>query len=181
MDYPISVPSVGLVDGKFVDEDAVTGRQGSLIPADWGNAVTQELLAVIAEAGLEPDEQNNGQLREAFLGIIAREINELEEQMQRLPLDTSFIDVTALRAFNTTYTNNRPYEIEVALNLLSVAPGVFQAEVQVDGSRYLIVTSYAAVAGTGNGASFPVPPGKTYRFQGAANCTLLQVREKVKV
>lgn len=36
MDYPNSVPSAGLVDGKFVDENPITGAPGSLIPASWG-------------------------------------------------------------------------------------------------------------------------------------------------
>jgi len=38
MDYPKSVPSAGLVNGKFVDENPLTGTAGSLIPAEWGNA-----------------------------------------------------------------------------------------------------------------------------------------------
>ncbi|WP_339476449.1 hypothetical protein [Pseudomonas fluorescens] len=62
MDYPKSVPSVGLVDGKFVDEDALAGTPGSLIPAQWGNAVTEEMLNVLMAAGLAPDELNNSQL-----------------------------------------------------------------------------------------------------------------------
>lgn len=62
MDYPKSVPSVGLVNGKFVDENPVTGTPGSLIPAAWGNSVTQELLSVIAGAGMLPDEADLGQL-----------------------------------------------------------------------------------------------------------------------
>lgn len=70
MDYPISVPSVGLVGGKFVDEDPVAGTPGSLIPSAWGNAVTDEILNVIVEAGLTPDEENNAQLKEAILAII---------------------------------------------------------------------------------------------------------------
>jgi len=69
MDYPKSVPGVGLVDGKFVDEDQVTGTPGSLIPAGWGNAVTDELLGVLAEAGVEPDEADNGQIRASILTI----------------------------------------------------------------------------------------------------------------
>jgi hypothetical protein len=70
VDYPISVPSVGLVGGKFVDEDPVAGTPGSLIPSAWGNAVTDEILNVIIEAGLTPDEENNAQLKEAILAII---------------------------------------------------------------------------------------------------------------
>lgn len=62
MDYPKSVPSVGLVNGKFVDENPVTGTPGSLIPAVWGNSVTQELLGVITGAGMVPDEADLGQL-----------------------------------------------------------------------------------------------------------------------
>lgn len=54
MDYPKSVPSVGLVNGKFVNEDVIAGLPGSLIPATWGNSVTDELLSVVKSAGLEP-------------------------------------------------------------------------------------------------------------------------------
>ncbi|MCP1443744.1 microcystin-dependent protein [Pseudomonas sp. GGS8] len=62
MDYPKSVASVGLVNGKFIDENPLTGMPGSLIPAAWGNAVTEELLGVIKGAGVAPDEVDFGQL-----------------------------------------------------------------------------------------------------------------------
>lgn len=62
MDYPKSVPSVGLVGGKFVDEDPIAGTPGSLIPAQWGNGVTQEVLNVLNAAGILPDEFDNAQL-----------------------------------------------------------------------------------------------------------------------
>ncbi|MDI2594163.1 phage tail protein [Pseudomonas sp. N3-W] len=71
MDYPKSVPSVGLVDGRFVDENPVAGKPGSLIPAVWGNAVTEELLSVISGAGLAPTEGNNGQLFRALQALMA--------------------------------------------------------------------------------------------------------------
>lgn len=62
MDFPKSVPGVGLVNGKFIDEDPLAATPGSLIPSAWGNAVTQEILAVIVSAGLTPDEANTAQL-----------------------------------------------------------------------------------------------------------------------
>ncbi|SDW35537.1 hypothetical protein SAMN05444064_10321 [Pseudomonas syringae] len=71
MDYPKSVPSVGLVSGKFVDENPATGTPGSLIPAAWGNAVTQEILNVIQGAGLVPNEADVTQLHRAILGLAA--------------------------------------------------------------------------------------------------------------
>lgn len=74
MDFPKSVPSVGLVDGKFVDEDVVAGTPGSLIPAQWGNAATEEILNVIESAGLTPDEDNNAQLLAAVNAKIAAAI-----------------------------------------------------------------------------------------------------------
>lgn len=70
MDYPKSVPSVGLVGGKFVDENPLTGTPGSLIPAQWGNAVTEEILHVITTAGLVPDEGVNTQLAAAISTIV---------------------------------------------------------------------------------------------------------------
>lgn len=71
MDYPKSVPSVGLVSGKFVDENPATGTPGSLIPAAWGNSVTQEILNVIQGAGLVPNEADVTQLHRAILGLAA--------------------------------------------------------------------------------------------------------------
>lgn len=70
MDYPISVPSIGLVGGKFADEDPLAGTPGSLIPAQWGNAVTDEIRNVIIAAGLTPDEMLNTQLASAISLII---------------------------------------------------------------------------------------------------------------
>lgn len=74
MDYPKGMPNVGLVGGKFVDENVSTGLPGSLIPATWGNAVTDELLAVIRAAGLVPSEGNNAQLLQAIQGLAASDV-----------------------------------------------------------------------------------------------------------
>lgn len=70
MDYPKSVPNVGLVNGKFVDENAATGVVGSLIPSAWGNGITDELLAVIQSAQITPDEANHSQLLAALRTIV---------------------------------------------------------------------------------------------------------------
>ena len=66
MDYPKSVQGVGLVDGKFVNENPATGQVGSLIPAEWGNSVTDEILNVIRSAGLAPSEESVNQLASAI-------------------------------------------------------------------------------------------------------------------
>lgn len=72
MDYPKSMPGVGLVNGKFIDENTTTGQVGSLIPSSWGDAVTDEILAVIQAAGLDPDEHDNTQLVQA-IGLLLSE------------------------------------------------------------------------------------------------------------
>jgi hypothetical protein len=74
VDFPISVPSIGLVDGKFVDEDPVGGTPGSLIPAVWGNSVTLEILNVIEAAGLIPSEVDLTQLLQSIRQIAATAI-----------------------------------------------------------------------------------------------------------
>ncbi|WP_241130688.1 phage tail protein [Achromobacter xylosoxidans] len=71
MDYPKSVPGVGLVEGRFVNEDPIAGRPGSLIPAEWGNGVTDELLAVVQAGGIEPDEGDPGQVLRAISKLLA--------------------------------------------------------------------------------------------------------------
>lgn len=72
MDYPKSVPSAGLVNGKFIDENPLTGTPGSLIPADWGNGVTQEILNVIKAGDLTPDEKKYDQLLQAIQSVSAK-------------------------------------------------------------------------------------------------------------
>lgn len=74
MDYPKSTPNVGLVGGKFVDENTGTGQPGSLIPAAWGNSVTDELLAVIVAAGLTPSENDLTQLQKAIQSLAASDV-----------------------------------------------------------------------------------------------------------
>lgn len=74
MDYPKSVPNVGLVDGQFADENPATGQVGSLIPSAWGNAVTQELLNVIKAAGFAPAEGQTNQLLKAIQGLVSQGI-----------------------------------------------------------------------------------------------------------
>lgn len=74
MDYPKSVPNVGLVDGQFADENPATGQVGSLIPSAWGNAVTQELLNVIKAAGFVPAEGQTNQLLKAIQGLVSQGI-----------------------------------------------------------------------------------------------------------
>ncbi|MEZ1321759.1 hypothetical protein QIW46_10475 [Pseudomonas fluorescens] len=76
MDYPNSVPSAGLVNGRFVDEEPLSGRPGSLIPASWGNSVTQEILEVIRTSGAVADEADNTQLRAAINTLISKKYSE---------------------------------------------------------------------------------------------------------
>ncbi|MBF6030843.1 hypothetical protein ICY20_24135 [Pseudomonas sp. P115] len=70
MDFPKSVPGVGLVNGEFIDEDPLAATPGSLIPSVWGNSVTHEILNVIKDAGLEPAEADNTQLSKAIKGLV---------------------------------------------------------------------------------------------------------------
>lgn len=66
MDYPASVANVGLVNGKFANENPSAGIVGSLIPAEWGNAVTDELVAIIKAANLTPSEADSAQVLTAI-------------------------------------------------------------------------------------------------------------------
>lgn len=72
MDYPKSVPGVGLVNGKFVDEDPTIGRVGSIVPSAWGNMITDEAINLMALAGVAPDETKTNQLAQAVTILMDR-------------------------------------------------------------------------------------------------------------
>ncbi|WP_449103348.1 gp53-like domain-containing protein [Pseudomonas veronii] len=82
MDYPKSVPNVGLINGKFVDENVGTGQPGSLIPSAWGSAVTDEILAVITAAGLVPNEAILNQLNAAINAKISNAATAFATQVE---------------------------------------------------------------------------------------------------
>ncbi|MGE7812105.1 hypothetical protein ACQKMW_01610 [Pseudomonas sivasensis] len=86
MDYPKSVPNIGLVGGKFVDENTGTGQVGSLIPAVWGTAVTDEIINVIKDAGLLPKEGENNQLTAAIKEIIKKNATAKGEAILSTPV-----------------------------------------------------------------------------------------------
>lgn len=86
-----SVPSVGLVDGRFVDENPVAGTPGSLIPAVWGNSVTQEILSVITAGGLVAAEADTSQLLKAIQSIVGTS-SPMRSVVTRLAASKTLID-----------------------------------------------------------------------------------------
>ena len=65
MDYP-SDSTIGLYNGKFTDGDPELAIPASRDPAGHMNALTDEILEVITQAGLSPNEADLTQLRQAI-------------------------------------------------------------------------------------------------------------------
>jgi hypothetical protein len=86
MDYPKSVPDIGLVNGRFADENPVDGTPGSSIPASWGNALTDEVLNVIKSASIVPDESKTDQLTQAITAL-SRGVGEAKNTYNSVSVD----------------------------------------------------------------------------------------------
>lgn len=70
MQYPLTVPGVGLSGGKFTGGNPVGGIAASLDRAEDMNLVYDELIAVVTAAGLTPTEGVTTQVRDAILALI---------------------------------------------------------------------------------------------------------------
>ncbi|WP_414159892.1 tail fiber protein [Pseudomonas sp. BNK-45] len=114
MDYPKSVPNVGLVNGKFVDENTSTGQVGSLIPSTWGNGVTDEMLNVIRAGGQQPAENQNDQLLAAIKAIVRDSI-----PPEKIRTTLAEYGITDAYTKSVTYTKA---EIEALLKNMSALP-----------------------------------------------------------
>lgn len=56
--------------GMFTGGNPATGTPATALTADWHNAVQEELIAVLTEAGVSPTKAVNTQLRDAIIAII---------------------------------------------------------------------------------------------------------------
>ncbi len=121
MDYPKSVPNVGLVNGKFVDEDAAQGTVGSLIPSSWGNAVTDEILSVQEAAGIEPDEENHGQLLDSIRVLAAPIVGSMRNGRIYNPGLTSSITFTADQVVVANALSGKHYRLSNVNKTLNIA------------------------------------------------------------
>lgn len=96
MDYP-SDPSVRLHEGKFTDGVPLSDIPASRDPASHINAITDELLNIIALSGEDADEAN--------LTQIASTIQQLISDSAGLGVNQTWQELSASRSVGVTYTN----------------------------------------------------------------------------
>lgn len=133
MDYPKSDPSIGLVNGKFTDGDEVNGVPPSQDPAAWANAVTDEILAVLAEGGEIPSEANLTQLRDAIIAIIAARAEARHQDNLSATVDpTVNDDATAGYSVNSKWLNTTKKEFYVCLDATAGAAVWQQTTLTID-------------------------------------------------
>lgn len=137
MDYPKSIPSAGLINGKFADENPLTGIPGSLIPASWGNGVTQEILGVINSAGTAADESDNGQLKAAIDTLISKKQSDSLASQEEAESGTNAAKLmTPLRVFQSIAKK----VLQATESVAGTAKMASQAEVNAGVSDASIVT-----------------------------------------
>lgn len=59
------------VDNRFTDGDPVGGVQATVVTDDWANDVQEELMSVLAAAGIAPVKGTQDQVVKAFRALIA--------------------------------------------------------------------------------------------------------------
>jgi hypothetical protein len=56
-------------EGRFTEGNPTIPEPATVVSADWLNAVQDEILNVLAEAGIQPEKADNAQLKEAILKL----------------------------------------------------------------------------------------------------------------
>lgn len=165
MDFPKSVPGVGLVNGKFVDEDQLAGKPGSLIPSAWGNAVTQEILSVIASTGVAPDEARLDQLLVAIDKKVSDSSVQFASQVEAEAGTVANKVMSPLRVFQaiakvvTQATESAFGWLKVATQAL-VAAGVNDATAVTPKKLSLAIQTqtFMSVTTTGSATAYKIAP-----------------------
>lgn len=159
MDFPKSVPGVGLVGGVFVDENQATGQPGSLMAAAWGNAVTEELLSIIRAAGLVPSEAKTNQVLEAIRALVPeRSAFARRAGTNSLPADAFGIFALADGGAAATVTLPSTVDLVSDTELLLFANHSNIAAVQIKAAAGQTVQGPAALMGASTTA-FMLPVG----------------------
>lgn len=98
--------------------------------------------------------------------------------MNSLGFGQSYTDVTASRAFGTTYYNTTGRPIAVTLQMVATVIGSMQETIVINGNIVGSMMSYGAT-GSGNygGGMFIVPPGSSYSVANTFNTTLIKWSE----
>lgn len=161
--------------GFFEDEDVQNGVPGTIVTADWLNAVQEEILEVIEAAGITPkgfdktDPDSYTQLLQALRGqyvrhdTAAQDLSPTQQANARANLLASGLNVIKITQ-STVWTNPYPYPLTLLMTLVGGGGGGGGAGIDLAGRR---------VCGGGGGSGevvwrqpVVVPAGASY------NCTI---------
>lgn len=125
----------GALVGYFSDGETISGTPGTVISANWLNAVQEELVAVMSEGGVTPDKATNDQLLDAIIAIIEeRSIDSVIDGVENKLLRTDGSERTPVVSSAT--------ELDASDNLGGLSSVAIGASISgKDGSAILEATS----------------------------------------
>lgn len=165
----LPAPAAAGTPGYFTNGDPLTGTPATTVSADFLNMIQEELMSILASAGISPAKDNHGQVLEALQNLFAPLQGSFGVGQAYHDLTTATGDLA--RAVNTNFVNETGRTIEVQVAMIASAAGWYTWT--VDGLTMWGAGTY----GTTNGGTviFKVPPGKTYSVSCSAGTpTLVQ-------
>lgn len=139
----------GHVNNRFVDEDASSFRQATVVDAAWLTSVQEEIVHVIEEAGIALDKSDRSQLFAAIVKIVKAN---LQTSIRVLFAESDWTKESATGRYTKTITKTTTADTCIAVHDSTgnrILVNIAENDTQITLTAIAPVAGYAVISSSG--------------------------------